>query len=63
MWKSVLQVFKFQVLSSKVWKRGLQVFEIFNVEVWESAWKRVLQVVESFNIEVLGVREVFQVSC
>ncbi len=63
MWKSVIQVFKFQVLSSKGWKRGLQVFEVFNVEVWQSVWKTVPWVVESFNTEVWGVREVIQVSC
>ncbi len=44
-----------------MWKRVLQVFEVFNVEVWESVWKKVFRVVESFNIEVWGVREFFQV--
>ncbi len=39
-WKSVLQVFKFQIV------------ENFNIKVLESVWKRVLRVVDSFNVQV-----------
>ncbi len=46
-WKNVLQVFKFQVLSSKCVKESSS-----KCPRVQSVWKRVLQVVESFNIKV-----------
>ncbi len=47
LWKSVIQVFKFQVLSSKCVKESSSKCPRF-----QSVWKRVVQVVESFNIKV-----------
>ncbi len=49
MWKNVFQVFKFQVLSSKVWKKALQVFEVSNIEVWG--------VREVFQVSCKGLRK------
>jgi hypothetical protein len=50
-WKSVLQVFKFQVLKFKVCERKF--FKLLRVSTlkFEKVWKRVLQIVESFNLQ------------
>ncbi len=54
-WKSVFQVFKVKVLSSKCVKESFSSCWRFQRWSLRNVWKRVLQVVESFNDEVWSV--------